>query len=423
MTDSASPAPVAAAAPLRRNRNFRWLITGETISKLGDQFSGMALPVLAVTALGATEWQMGFLSAAGSAAFLLFGLIAGAWVDRWVKRRVMIWADLIRFASLATIPLLWFAGVLQIWHVVVVAFVIGVATVFFDVAYQSFVPVLFPGDQIGQANSALETTAQVTHVGGPSVTGFLLALVKAPTLILLDAISFLFSVGALLRIRDDETPAPKNERQPLHREIAEGLRFVWNQKLILTIACTTASSNLFSSIGNGLIALFVLRDLGLTPAAWGIVGSIAAVGGLLGAASTGRLIKWIGEGPLIAVSAVIMALAFLPIVLSGYVGPFWAPVLLCLGEFFVAFTVLTYNITQVTARQRLCPPKLLGRMNASIRFFVWGVMPIGALLAGWLGSMWGIQTTMWIAFYGGLASVSFVVFSPLARMRQLPTGE
>lgn len=413
----------ALAQPLRRNRNFRWLITGETISKAGDQLSGLALPVLAVTVLGATEWQMGLLSAAGSAAFLLFGLIAGAWVDRWMKRRVMIWADLIRFAALMTIPLLWFSGSLEIWHVVVVSFVIGVATVFFDVAYQSFVPVLFPGDQIGQANAALETTAQVTHVGGPSLAGVLLSIFKAPALILIDAISFLFSVGALLRIRDKEEPAPKSERQPLQREIAEGLRFVWNQKLILTIACTTASSNLFSSIGNGLLALFVLRDLGLSPAIWGVVGSIAAIGGLLGAASTGKLIKLMGEGPLIAVSAVVMALAFLPIVLSGYVGSTLAPVLLCIGEFFVSFTVLTYNITQVTARQRLCPPKLLGRMNASIRFFVWGVMPIGALLAGWFGSMWGIQTTMWIAFFGGLASVSFVVFSPLARMRQLPTGE
>ena len=407
---------------LLRDRNFRWLISGETISKIGDQFSNLAFPVLAVTMLGATEVQIGLLSAAGSAAFLLFGLIAGAWVDRWVKRRVMIWADLVRFASIATIPLLWFAGALQIWHLIVVSFIIGVATVFFDVSYQSFIPVAFKSEQIGQANSALETTAQIAHVGGPSVVGFLLAIVKAPTLILIDAFSFLASVAALLRIRDPETPKPREERQPLHREIAQGIRFVWNQKIIRTISANTATSNLFSSFGNALIALYVLRDLGLTPAAWGIVMSVASVGGLLGAAVTSRLIKLLGEGPLIVYSSALMALAFLPVVLAGYVDHAWAPVLLCVSEFVISFTVLTYNITQVTARQRLCPPELLGRMNASIRFFVWGVMPIGALLAGWVGAVWGIQATLWIALIGGLASVNIVIWSPLPRMRELPTA-
>jgi MFS family permease len=404
-----------------KDGNFRWLWAGQTISVLGDQFSGLALSVLAVTSLGATEWQMGILNASSTASFLLVGLVAGAWVDRWVKRSVMLIADAIRSLTLITIPVFWWFHMLTIQQLFVVSAIMGLAAVFFDVASQSLVPLLFKDDQIGAANGAMETSTQVSHVGGPSLAGILLGVLQAPFLVLFDAFSYAFSSLTLLRVKSHEVPTPKTNRQPLRTEIGEGLRFVYNQKIIRTIATCTSGTNFFSSMIFTLMPLFVLRTLGIPAAAFGVMMSVGAIGGLLGAAFTARLIKFMGEGPLIVLSAVISGLAMCLIPAAGAIPREFAIPLLVVTEFLFSFSVLTYNITQVTARQRLCPPQLLGRMNASIRFFVWGVMPLGGLLAGYLGSTFGALPTMWIGGAGSLLASGLVLFSPLRTLREIPS--
>lgn len=404
---------------LLRRSDFRWLWSGQTISVLGSQVAGLAFPVLAVSILQANEAQMGLLNAADTAAFLLFGLIAGAWVDRWRKRKVMIVADVVRLAATALIPLLWYLDSLSIYHLMLVGAIVGVATVFFDVAYQSYVPVLLPSEHIGAANSALETTNQIARIGGPSVVGVLLGVFKAPMLLVVDAFSYALSALSLMMIRDDETPQPKAERQPLRKDIAEGVAFVWRQQMIRAIAFCTASTNLFTTIAMTLLPLLLLRDLELTPAVYGTMMSMSSIGGLLGALSTTRLIKWLGEGPVISLSATIGGLSYLLVPLAGGLSRASAVWVIGAAQFIFFFTVLTYNITQVTARQRLCPKPLLGRMNASIRFFVWGVMPIGSLIGGWLGSTIGILPTMWFGSIGALLSAAFVVFNPVGRLREV----
>lgn len=403
-----------------RNKNFLALWGGQTVSVIGSQMTGLAIPVFAVSFLNINEAQMGYLNASSTASFLLVGLIAGAWVDRWVKRRVMIWADVIRLVAVALLPILYFAGAIQIWHLFVIAGVMGLATVFFDVAYQSFVPFVVEKDQIASANSSLETTNQLSSIGGPAIVGSLLTFFKAPVLLIADALSFFISAITLSVIRDREEPKPKAERKKLRHEIAEGLQFVWTNEMIRSVSFTTAISNLFSTAQFTLIPLVILRDLKISPAGFGLIESIAAIGGLVGAVTAARLSKWIGEGQVIAVSAVLMGVtAFAPALAAGS-SQLVAMVILCAGQFVGSFTVLTYNITQVSARQRLCPEHLLGRMNASIRFFVWGVMPIGALLSGAAATAFGIGTVLWVAAIGVFLSAGFVVFSPLSRMKKLP---
>jgi MFS family permease len=403
-----------------RNKNFLALWGGQTVSVVGSQMSGLAIPVFAVTFLNINEAQMGYLNAAGTASFLLVGLIAGAWVDRWVKRRVMIFADVIRMIAVALIPILYFTGTIQIWHLFVISGVMGLATVFFDVAYQSFIPFIVSKEQIASANSSLETTNQLSSIAGPAIVGALLTMFKAPVLLIADALSFLVSTLSLSAIRDREESKPKEDRNKLRHEIAEGLQFVWSNKIIRAVSFNTATSNLFSTAQFTLLPLVILRDLKISPAGFGLIESIAAVGGLVGAVSAARLSKWIGEGQVIAVSSVLMGVtAFAPAIASGS-SQLVAIVILCAGQFLGMFTVLTYNITQVSARQRLCPEHLLGRMNASIRFFVWGVMPIGALLAGVTATAFGIQAVLWFTAIGGFLAAGFVVFSPLSRMKKLP---
>ena len=407
---------------VRRNRGFLWLWGGQGVSVFGEQFTGLAIPVLAVTLLHAVAWQMGVLNAASTAAFLVVGLPAGAWVDRWMKRRVMITADFVRTIVLAAIPILWFTGQLEIWHLFIIVTIYGVASVFFDVSYQSYIPLLVKPEQVGPANSTLEATSQVARIGGPGIAGALLSIVSAPTLIIADSISYLVSVISLWRIRDNEVPADRTLRQPLHREIAEGVKFVIGQPLIRSVAGTTATSNFFSTLGMTLFPLFALRTLDIGALGLGVTLSAGAVGGLLGAVATPRLAKIIGEGRIIVVSAFLSGAVFILVPLSAFLHGSSAVVLLSIAEFVTAFCVLVYNITQVTLRQRLCPPRLLGRMNASIRCLVWGVMPIAALVSGGLGGAIGIVPTLWIAFVGGVLAGLFVLFSPLPGMRELPTS-
>lgn len=411
----------SASAPpsLWRDRQFLKLWAGETTSAIGSQFGALAIPFLAVSVLAATEFQVGLLGAVGTAAFLLIGLPAGAWVDRWLKRRVMLWADLTRAIALLTIPLVWFTGTLTIWQLLVVAAIVGAATVFFDVAYQSYIPILVPSASISDANAKLETTQQLAHIGGPAASGILLGIVRAPVLIGFDALTYLVSFVSLSLIRDREVPSPKELRKPLVTEIKEGMAFVFRQPLLRRIVLCTGTSNLFSTTGLTLIPIVVLREVGLSPAAWGIATSVGAVGGLLGALFSARIARLIGQGTVIPLSAITSGLGIL-LIAAITIAPAAAIPLLIAGEFVLSFSVLVYNIAQVSFRQRICPPPLLGRMNASIRFIVWGVMPIGGLVAGALGTAIGVTPTLWIGAIGVVLSAVFVVFSPLLGMRELP---
>ena len=411
--------PNATTTSLWRNGPFLRLWTGQTASSVGSQLGRLAIPVLAVSVLQATEFQVGLLTAVETAAFLLIGLPAGAWVDRWLKRRVMLIADLARAIVLASVPIMFFAGVLTIWQLMVVGAIVGVASVFFDVAYQSYLPVLVDLKQLGEGNSKLETTGQLARVTGPALAGALLAIVRPAVLIGLDAVTFLLSFIALSTIRDHEVPKPIADRRPLVTEIKEGMVFVVQEPLLRRIVLTTSTTNLFGMIAMTMIPVLVLRQLDISPAIYGFGLSLGAIGGLLGAMFSARIATLIGEGTAIPVSGVLAGVAIVGLALMP-VFPNAAVPIFVGSEFLYSFSVLVYNITQVTFRQRICPPRLLGRMNASIRFVVWGVMPIGAIASGLLSTAIGVELTIAIGAVGSVLACVFVLFSPLLGMRELP---
>lgn len=412
-------APHAPKGSLWRDRNFLTMWTGQALSQFGIQVTELALPVLAVLILNATEWQVGVLGAAQVAAFLIVGLPAGAWIDRMRKRRVMIWADAVRAAALAALPVLALFGHLQMWHMYLVALVIGIATVFFDVSNQSFIPSLVRTDQIAEANGKLSATEQLAGLSGPAFAGWIVSVLTAPAAIFVTVCTYVASFVALLFTRDHEKLRPREEHGPLFKEIGEGLRWVFGNPLLRRIVGTTGVANFFGHISGTLLPIFVLRELGLTPAMFGIVFSLSAVGGLLGAIATPRIVALVGEARAIPISAIGFCLVpfFLPAI---SLAPSLAFPFLVVDFFLMSFTVLLYNITQVTFRQRITPPRLLGRMNASVRFVVWGVMPISALLAGALGTWIGVVPTLWLAAIGQLMACLFVVTGPFWSMRELP---
>lgn len=401
-------------------RDFRQLWLGNTISQVGTEVGQIALPLLAVGVLGANEFQMGLLGTAESLAFLLIGLPAGAWVDRMHKRRVLVAGDLVRGLALLSIPIAWLLGVLSFPLVLVVATIMGVATVFFDVAYQSYLPSLVPSSRISEGNAKLQISQSTAAVAGPGLGGLLVRLMGAPLVPLLDAISFLGSIVFTLRIRHQDEPPSRVDRRRLHVEVAEGLSFVLRQPLLRRIVATTSLSNLFSSMSGALIILYAVRDLGIGEGGVGLVFSLGAIGGLLGAFGAEAVVRWAGEGRTIALALLptLPALTLVPLASGRPVTT--AVVMLAISWAVLSLGVVLYNVAQVSFRQRLCPAPLLGRMNASVRFVVWGTMPIGAFLGGVLGAQMGIVFVLWLAVVGQVLAVGFVLLSPLLRMRDLP---
>jgi MFS family permease len=402
---------------LLRDHDFRQLYAADTISQLGSQVSQLALPLVAVLALHARPFEVGVLAACETAAFLLVGLPAGAWVDRMRRRNVLMAGDLGRAVALGSVPLAWWLGVLGMPQLYLVALVTGVLTVFFDVAYQSFLPHLVGRDHLVEGNAKLEAVRGVNQIAGPTVAGLLISWLSAPVSVAVDALSFAGSAVFVGLIRKRE-PIP--ERSPdahLGREITEGLRFVLGNRLLRSIAMCTGSSNLFSSVTGVMMIVLFARNLRLSPGVIGLVFSVGAVGGLLGALTATPIARRLGQGPAIWIPIAVTApfQLLLPLAQRGWL--LWAAAFGFLAYWFGA---VVYNVGQVSFRQGITPERLLGRMNATMRFLVWGTMPIGALIGGVLGDTIGVRPTLWAGAIAGVFSFLPVYLSPLRRARELP---
>jgi MFS family permease len=411
-----------AAEPRRslwRHADFMKLWTAETISQLGSQVSLLALPLVAITVLDASAFQVGLLGTVEFAPFVLVGLPAGVWVDRLRRRPVLVAGDLGRALALASIPLAYELGVLSIGQLYAVGFVTGVLTVFFDVAYQSYLPALVEPDQLIDGNSKLEISRSGAQIAGPGLAGGLIDLVTAPVAVLADALSFALSGAFIGLIRRGE-PAPERapagrRRGSMRREIAEGLRYVLGHRLLRPIAACTATANLFNAVMFAVVVLYMVRQLGLRPAAIGLVFAAGNLGFLAGAVVSGRLAARAGIGRAIVLGEAVGALGALlvPLAPRGAAVP-----LLVAGMAVGTFGSTVYNVNQVSLRQAISPARLHGRMNATMRFMVWGTLPLGSLLGGALGTAVGLRPTLWVGAVGGLLAVLPVALSPV---RSLPS--
>ena len=402
---------------LWRHRDFRRLWGGETVSELGSQVSLLAIPLLAVRILHASPFEMGVLTAASTAAFLVVGLPAGVWVDRLSHRSVMIAADLGRLLAMGSIPVAYALGSLGLPQLYAVALAAGVFTVFFDVAYQSYLPTLVGFEAVTEGNAKLSTSAQVAQVAGPSVAGGLVQAFGSAVAVTADAVSFAFSAVAITAIRSRTPPLHVPEHRGMRREIAEGLRFVWGHRLLRAIAATTATSNFFGGIVAAIEIVFLVRVVHVEPAVIGLILACAGAGGVLGAVNAARIAAWIG-GARATIVGIACTASMLLLPLST---PASAPWLFSIGWFISGFGAVLYNVNQVSFRQRLCPPALLGRMNATMRFIVWGVLPFGALIGGVLGQKVGLRPTLWVGAVGGVSAIGWLLASPLVGLRDFPT--
>lgn len=403
---------------LWRHSSFLLLWSGQTVSQVGSQVTLWALPLIAVLLLKVSPFQMGILALMGRLPLLLIGIMAGALVDRLSYQRVLIMADIGRALLIGTIPVTAWFHRLSLTQLYVISFLVGTLTVFFDVAYQSFLPSLVKPDQLVSANGKLESSTALASIIGPGLAGTLIQLISGPIAILVDAVSFIVSAASLSGLQIQEVAHDTHtESRKILMEISEGVRFVWQQPIIRSLTICAALFNLFDNVMGAEYILYLTRTLSMGAIFVGIVGALSGVGWLLGALMTEALTRRFGLGRTLIGSIFFACIAKACIAAAG--GPFLLALgLVVFGEFLFQGVATVYIINSVSLRQSLLPAEIRGRVTAVIRVVTWGVGSFGALLGGILAEWSSLRATMVIATIGTLLALIWIILSPV-RQRSL----
>jgi MFS family permease len=400
---------------LWREPDFLRLWGAQTVSQVGSQVSRLALPLVAILSLHATTFQVAALGTVEFLPFVLLTLPAGVWVDRLRRRPILMVADWGRAVVLGSVPLAYVFGSLTLAQLYVVGFLVGVGTVFFDVAYQSYLPALVERDNLVEGNTKLEFSRAASQVTGPTIAGALVAALRAPYAVAADAVSFVVSAILILRI-DKSEPAPiaAEERESMREEIGTGLRYTMRHPLLRPLVVQIGIGNFFLSSVTSILLVYAVRDLHLAPTTIGLTFSLGNVGLLVGAAIARRMASALGVGPTLIIGAAATGLAYLIFAAAPRTA---AIPLLALAEFVWSLGAVLYYVNGISLIQTITPDRLLGRVNASRRFAVWGVIPFGNLLGGALGTTLGLRTAIWIGATGTALSALPLLLSPMRHVR------
>jgi MFS family permease len=403
------------------NSDFLKLWISQTISQFGSQITILALPLTAALSLNATPFQMGILTASEQLPFLLFGLFAGVWVDRWWRRRILIITDIGRGLLLLVIPTTALFGLLRIEILWFSAFVVGILTMFFDVAYWSYLPAVVSRDLLVEGNSKLALSQSAAETVGPGFAGILVQLLTGPFTILVDAISFFTSALILSQIRAPELISSSNDRkQGVWHELISGLLLVFHDRILRALILRATVWNIFYNMGLPIFILFVTRDLRFRPEFIGVLFSAMGFGFLFGAMLIERITKRLGVGTTIIKSVFTAAIAVCLIPFTSGDG-MMTSLILVMVLFIFGFMTALYNVNNISLRQAITPNHLLGRMTATMRFITWGIIPFAALFGGLLGEKIGLRTTLMVVgggsvFFGILGTL----FTPLRAVKEFP---
>jgi predicted MFS family arabinose efflux permease len=405
-------------AGVLRQHDFRLLWVGETTSKSGSAVTAVAMPLVAVSTLHASTFTIGVLEAATWLPWLVIGLPAGAHVDRWKRRPVLVRCDLVAAAAFVSVPVAAWLGVLSVAQLVVVAFTAGTAAVFFRVAYQAYLPVVVTREDLPEGNARMHASGSAAEVGGPGLAGLLAQSVGAVSALLIDAVTFLISIACLRGIRAVEPePAPGRPPLSLRRRIAEGLRYVLREPFLRTLIFFAACSNLMLTGIQALLIVFLVRVVQAPSSVVGLLMASVGVGGVIGATSAPRIIRVFGSarGELLCALCTTPFGLLIPLTARG---PRLA--LFVAGALVMPAGVAVSNVIGSSFRQAYCPPEMRGRVSATTSFLILGAMPVGALIGGTLGTALGVRDALWAATALLILPALILVFSPVRSRRDLP---
>lgn len=403
---------------LWKNRDFFKLWCAQTISAVGSKVSFLALPLTAIMVLEATPAQMGTISAVGALPALLLGLLAGVWVDRHRRMRLLVMADIGRGLLLLIIPLAAWLGFLHVALLCVILFCTGTLDLLFGAASHAYLPSLIQKEQLVDANSKMEISRSAAEISGPPLAGWLIQIAGAPIAVLVDALSFFVSGFTLQGIRQPEAaPKPPDKSDPLRRQLGAGLELLSKNRILLAITAATATAMFFNAALEALYLLYMTHNLELSSALIGLIFGTGSVGFLAGALLSNWINERIGLGPMLIVGLGILAAS--DIVLPLAAGPKWVIVaLLMASQICFGLGLTIFQVGQVSLRQSITPEHLLGRMSATLNFAVAGLIPLGALLGGFAGEWIGLRPTLILAASGELLAVIWLLFSPVRSLRE-----
>lgn len=415
---------VSGKSALARTGFFR-LWAAESISMAGSQVSMFAIPLVAVLVLDAGAWEMGLLGAAGSLAILLFGLSAGVYADRYERRKLLVLANLGRAAVILVVPVLYWADMLSITALLVVAFLTGGLGLLFDSAMSAYLPRLVGKNELERSNSWMQGTESVGEVAGPGFAGLVVQLVSAPVALLVDSISYLVSCINLAGLPKAEPQRSPDAAPESHgAAVLAGLKMLWSNKVLRPLALAAAHFNLFTAMFFALFTLYAVKVLDFSPFLLGAVTMTGGVAGLAGSSSAVRLSARFGLGPTLLACYSVPGIAALLIPWAQSFSKPVAALFVGLSTFVWSFCVVILLILGMSLRQQLVEDAYLGRVSATFRFVSWGVDPIGALIGGALGaSSFGLRNTMVLAALGIVFSALWPWFSPVRTARSATPAE
>ncbi|MEX2646217.1 MAG: MFS transporter [Gaiellaceae bacterium] len=397
--------------------DFLKLWGAQTISTVGTQVTLIALPLTAILVLEASTFEVAALTAMDTLPFLLFALPAGIWIDRMRRRPLMVVAEVGRAAALLSIPVAYLLDVLALPQLFAAGFFVGALAVVFDLSYLSYLPGLVGRERLAGGNARMEATRAGAQATGPGLGGALVGLFGAPIAILADAISYAVSALLIGSIRYGE-PAPAAERRAALTELREGIRYVFRQPYLRALTLSIGASNLFTFMVIALFMVYAVRRLGLSPELIGLVFTVANVAALAGAVVSSRVVARFGLGRTIVVTSMLASVSWLSVPLAPPSNPL--PLIIA-GALLGPFFGVMFNLNQLSLRQAITPERLLGRMNAVVRFMYWGTMPIGSLAGGALATVVGIRPTLFVGIAGGTLAFAPLAATSLMRLRSIPT--
>jgi predicted MFS family arabinose efflux permease len=419
---AAVEAPVSPEGRLRRitgtlgKRNFRLFWIGETTSQIGTNVSSVVVPLVGVRVLHAGTFAVALLTGATWLPWLLFGLPAGAWVDRFRKRSVMIICDLISLVLFSSIAICAWLGVLSLAQLLAASLLAGLVSVFFKAAFQAYIPQLLSKDELVDGNAKLQASAAFATVSGPGIGGAVAQVLGIATGVLLNAASFAVSAVCLIVTRpavpDSASSRPRRE---LGKEIKDGLRFLLHDPYLLPLAAFTSTLSLGVSSTDSLMIIFYVRTLGVTSSVTGIILGLMGAGGLFGAVISARLVRKFGSARGMLICRIFLTFALLfPLTTRGL------GLIFSVGWFVVTVGIISGNVISLSFRQARCPAQMLGRISATYYTMTYSSLALGTVLGGALGTLIGIRPALWVTC-GIVASASVILFfSPIRRLTDLP---
>jgi MFS family permease len=398
--------------------DFRKLWGSDTISLFGLHATLLALPLTAVS-IGVTTLQLGLLTTAQTAPALLFGLFTGVWVDRCRRRPLLIGANIVRAMLLTSIPVAAYFGILHLAQLYLVAFLSGIAGLVFVVAYQAFLPMLVPREQLVAGNSALRASEATAQFAGPSVGGLLVQILSAPMALTVGAVASLGSALAILTIRASEScPRADDEGIGVGRAIGEGVHFVLADPILRPLLLSSTLGALFSNMPTGIYLLYAIHDVGISAATLGVIVSAGGLPALLAALLTGRAVRRYGIGTTLIAASAVKAGATLLLPLAG--GPIPVAIALLLAwRMLTSLAETIGGIASFTLVQVIPPLGLQGRVNATVRVCGWGAIALGGVLGGISGELFGLRPTLILAAFGTLSGPLWLIHSRVRHLRDI----